>query len=303
MTLNNQRRAAIDIAISARTEPAVGRSGQTTLRLRQNPGRSSYTVLSRADGSLTPGGIHYYAATGLATPSSQFDRGTPLVKKGAGDYVQTRNGKLALVRKLLPDGTTHVTRLGKQYFKNPKTEYVVSVPVRISGTNARGRVQNRTTLLPVDMLGIGRILQDNSVSVSEASRVARVKSHVLEKLTISTMGGESVLMQVSNETFTYNREGQWLISQLTTSVQDGVASTQAVMRQPLGSLLSCAAFLAHADHVVDSAFESHDDKLCVPRQLADVLGVSIDTAIGYFDEFLEPGWQQRGVSALEVRML
>ena len=48
-----------------------------------------------------------------------------MTKKGAGDYVTTRNGKLALVRKLMADGTTHVTRLGKQYFKGGKTEYVV----------------------------------------------------------------------------------------------------------------------------------------------------------------------------------
>ena len=101
-------------------------------------------------------------------------------------------------------------------------------------------------------------------------------------------------MEVSGETFTYNREGQWLISALTTSVQDGAATTQAVMRQPLGSL-RCAGFLAHADHVVDSAFQIHDDMLCAPRQLADVLDVSLDEAIGYFDEFLQPGWQQRGV--------
>ena len=117
MSLNNQRLAAIDIAIAAGTEPTLGRFAQTTLRLRQNAGRSSYNVLSRTDGSLTPAGDHYYATTGLAPPSTQFDRGTPLVKKGAGDYVQTRNGKLTLVRKPLPDGSTHVTRLRKPYFR------------------------------------------------------------------------------------------------------------------------------------------------------------------------------------------
>ena len=122
MSLNNQRRAVLDVAIAARTEPTTGKSAQTTLRLRQNPGRSSYNVISRAHGSLTPAGEYFYKATGRAAPSSQFDRGTPLVKKQGGDYVQTRNGKLALVRKLLPDGTTQVTRLGRQYFRGSKTE-------------------------------------------------------------------------------------------------------------------------------------------------------------------------------------
>ena len=42
---------------------------------------------------------------------------------------------------------------------------------------------------------------------------------------------------------------------------------------------------------------------CVPRQLAAVLGVSLDEASSYFNEFLDPGWRERGVTALEVRAL
>ena len=187
MSLNPARRQSIDIAIAAGTQPNIGRSAQTTLRLRQNPGRSSYALLSRADGTLTPAGDHYFASTGTPEPSRQFDRGAPLTKKGAGDYVTTRSGRLALVRKLQPDGTTHVTRLGRQYFRGGRTEYVVSVPVIVSGKNARGRIQNRRTLLPVDMLGIGRLMQDSSIA--EGTRVARVKSHVLKTLAIRSQGG------------------------------------------------------------------------------------------------------------------
>ena len=108
---------------------------------------------------MTKAGEYYYERTGRPAPSAQFDRGQPLIKKGAGDYVRTRNGKLALVRKLQADGTTTVSRLGKLYFRGGKSEYVVSVPAIVSGRSARGRVQNRITKIPVDMLGIGRILQ------------------------------------------------------------------------------------------------------------------------------------------------
>ena len=206
----------------------MGRSGQTTLNLRQNPGRSSYTVLSRADGSLTPAGSHYYKMTGGPAPSRPFDRGAPLVKKGAGDFSKTRNGKLALVRKLMPDGTTHVTRLGKQFFRGGKTEYIVSIPEFVSGQNAKGRVQNRRTMLPVDMLGLSRILQDTSEP--EDRRIARVKSHVLKQLAIRTQGGATVLMGINGALFTFNRDGTWLISSLTTEMQDGEAVTSARMR-------------------------------------------------------------------------
>ena len=204
MSLIPARRQALDVAIAAGTQPKIGKSAQTTLRLRQNPGRSSYTVLSRADGTLTPAGDHYFAVTGTPAPSRQFDRGAPLTKKGAGDYVTTRAGKLALVRKLMPDGTTHVTRLGRQYFKGGKVEMVISIPAIVSGQNAKGRVQNRRTMLPVDMLGLGRILQDTSEP--EDRRIARVKSHVLSKLGIRTQGGATVLMELSGETFTFDKD-------------------------------------------------------------------------------------------------
>ena len=157
-----------------------------------------------------------------------------------------------------------------------KVEDVVSIPVIVSGTNVKGRVQNRRTSLPVDMLGIGRLLQNSSEP--EDRRVARVKSLVLQQLAIKTMGGMTVLLEISGERFSYDREGQWLISSLTTEIRDGLAVTAAVMRQPMGAgPVSCAAFLAYPESIVDCAFETHDDKLCVPRQLANVLGVSLRT--------------------------
>ena len=76
------------------------------------------------------------------------------------------------------------------------------------------------------------------------------------------------------------------------------------MRQPLGAgPISCACFLPYPDCVTDVAFEQHDDMLCVPRQLANVLGISLAETLGYFDEFLETDWQQRGATALEIKEL
>ena len=56
-------------------------------------------------------------------------------------------------------------------------------------------------MLPIDMIGLGRMLQDTSEP--EDRRIARVKSHVLKQLAIKTYGGETVLMEVSGATFTY----------------------------------------------------------------------------------------------------
>ena len=224
------------------------------------------------------------------------------MKNGAGDYTRTRDGKLSLVRRLLPDGTTQVTRLGRLFFKSGRTEYVASVPVVVAGQNARGRVQSRATKLPVDMLGVGQLLQDSPLP--EQSRIDRVKSHVLEKLAIRTSGGRTVLMEISGETFSYDREGSWLISALTTFTQGDEAVTSALMRQPLGAgPVTCASFLPYSDCIADCAFETHDDLHCVPMQLANCLCVSLGEVISYFDDFLELGWQGRGVTALELKEL
>ena len=68
-------------------------------------------------------------------------------------------------------------------------------------------------MLPIDMIGLGRILQDTNEP--EERRIVRVKSHVLKHLAIKTSGGETVLMEVSSETFTYERDVPWLISYMS----------------------------------------------------------------------------------------
>ena len=146
----------------------------------------------------------------------------------------------------------------------------------MSGQNAKGRIQNRRTLLPVVLLGVGRLLQD--ASESEERRIANVKSFILKKLAIKTEDGQTILMQISSETVV----------------------TDAVMRLSLGANpVSCAAFLPHPENIVEAAFEEHGDMLCVPRQLASVLAITLDEAISFFDEFMAIGWQATGVTPLQ----
>ena len=147
MSINDERKGATRTAIAAGTVPNRGRSNQTTLRLQQNPGRSSYVVLGRADGSLTKAGEFFYGQPDQSQPrpTSQFDYNTPLLKRGPNDYIRTRDGKESLVRSLKADGNVTLTRLGRQYFKRKNTEFVVSVPVIVSGTNRKGKVQKRKT--------------------------------------------------------------------------------------------------------------------------------------------------------------
>ena len=165
MSLNDEVKEAMRIAIAGGNLPKRGRSNQTTLNLKRNPGRSSYVLLARADGTLTKAGEHYYGQNpSQIRPTSQFDYNTPIIKRGPNDYIRTRDGKESLIRSLKADGSTTVTRLGRSFFKNKQTEYVVQVPAIVSGTNRRGKVVDRKTFLPTDLLGVGQILQSDMLS-------------------------------------------------------------------------------------------------------------------------------------------
>ena len=298
MSLSQETKKAIDTAVTAGNLPKRGRSNQLTLRLKRNPEKSSYVVLARADGSLTKAGEHFYGNNPTQTkPTSQFDFTTPLIKRGANDYIRTRDGRESLVRSLRADGSVSLTRLGRSYFKRKQSEYVVQVPVIVSGTDRRGKTVDRRTLLPTDLLGIGQILASDSLS--QTQKVNRVKSYVLQELGLATQNGRTILMEISDETFSYDRDAEWQISSLTTTVNaDGTSTTEAAMRQPLaGKPLSCAVFLPYPDMICDSAFEDHNDCLCVPRQMAEVLNAPLEDMVEYFNQFFESElWQQEGVS-------
>ena len=153
----------------------------------------------------------------------------------------------------------------------------------LTGTNRKGQTVNRTSFLPTDLLGVGQIL--TSDLLSETQKIRKVKSFVLKSLGLQTQNGRTVLQEILDETFSYDREGEWQISSLTTSVnEDGTASTEAAMRQPLaGEPLACAAMLPYPDQIIDCAWEDHDDCLCVPRQLSVLLNEPLEDIVEYFN--------------------
>ena len=116
-------------------------------------------------------------------------------------------------------------------------------------------------------LGLSGIMENEQYT--EAQAHARVRSRVLGELGLRTQGGETVILEVSGETYTYNRDGEWQISSMATeSGRDGEAVVDVAIRQPMAALRSCAAQLPYPEQILPEAFEEHPDKLCVCRQLA-----------------------------------
>ena len=211
--MNQQQ--ALDIAITAGRIPRRVASGRTILATGQGEGRKKYLVLANGD-KLTSAGEYWYEKTKQTRPNRHFDPNQHTTRKGDGDYIQTSSG-LKRVRQLGPDGQMKLTALGKSFYKHKQTEYVVEVPVIIRVKDSKGALRERRgEHLPAVELGVGNIFANESLT--EAQKIAKVKSDVLRELGGPTRGGRTVLMEISGQEFFYDRDGTWLISAMATYI-------------------------------------------------------------------------------------
>jgi hypothetical protein len=112
-------------------------------------------------------------------------------------------------------------------------------------------------------------------------------------------------LEVSGESYTYSREDvdKWQISSMATQVDAaGQVDTQTALRQPMAALRSCAAQLPFPEQILPEAFEDHQDKLCVPRQLAALLGRPMQAIVDIISSLKEGSeWMALGLSVEDLR--
>ena len=258
----------------------------------RGPGGQS-AQLSRPNGALTRAGQYYYQLVGRQPPSRQFDEEQPLIREGPSDYVLLRSGVKKLVRTLAPDGNYHLTKLGKAFFRDKYTEWLAHVPVRIRGRRKNGRPYEREDYLPVTSLNVG--LQRQNDGLSEAQVARNVKQAVLAKL--GADDDFSTLLELSGEQYFLDNSREWTLSSQNSQVVDDRVVVETSLRQPLGALRREVSYqLWKGDEILESAFERRWDKLCVPRQLAELLKLPLAEVLSDFDTICDRGWQDRGVS-------
>jgi len=101
MVLPRARRALIDSHVAAGVRARTFPSGLITLQTPNAAGR--FIKLGDAYG-LNDAGRHYYAAVGEEEPTAGLDMNQQPVRRQNSEYVRDRQGRLVLVRTLLPDG-------------------------------------------------------------------------------------------------------------------------------------------------------------------------------------------------------
>ena len=250
----------IDTHVAVEPE-TIARSGRTVLRAE---GKS--ITLAGADQRLTDAGKYFYRQTGK-TFDRLFDSSLPLERDiGSGkEFVKMRNGKTRLARSW-DAGVSDFkyTQLGKNYFKSRGSteEWVLHIPVRITGRNSKGVMYTRMGVVPHSSV-IAEPLKV-PLAMSREEKHEALKAMVLEQV------NQEALLEVSDESYRYDNAGAWQFSKLTTRVVDGEVTTDVVLRRPLSSATPLSmSFLSYECDL--SALEPSDN--CVVHQLCAQFGV------------------------------
>ena len=78
-----------------------------------------------------------------------------------------------------------------------------------------------------------------------------------------------------------------------------------VLDQPLGALRDVSYQLYCGDEILESAFEQRPDKLCVPRQLAELMRLPLQevlsAAFGLRRNLHQKTWREQGITPREMR--
>ena len=166
------------------------------------------------------------------------------------------------------------------------------MPVRIRGRRRSGQAYERETLLPVALDGLGR--QNDSLGEVQAHR--NVIAAALRKMGDPEDG--ATVMELSEETYTYDTSRDWAVSKQTTQVVDNRVETEVVLNRRLGVLRDVSYQLFRGSEILESAFEQREDRLCV---LSELLRLPYEEVYSDFDAICPKNWERKGVTGTEIR--
>ena len=101
------------------------------------------------------------------------------------------------------------------------------------------------------------------------------------------------IMELSQETYRHDATRDWAFSKQTLEVVDNRAQVQVALRQPMGALREISYQLYNGSEILPSAFEVRNDRLCVARQLAELLQLPLPEALSDFDAICDTAGHHR----------
>ena len=216
-------------------------------------------------------GAYYEQVSGTTLPVGGFDTSQAPVREGDTEYIRLRGGERKAVRRWDPATQDYTfTALGKTYYSRLKRNYVVQVPVKVTGVRKNGTQYQIRSSLPVAKLGIDRVTLP--LNLTAAQRTQRVKEMVRAQLDLT-----QPLYEVSKETWSFDEtsDGALTIHEETVGIDPDSGEAVVALDRRVGTAPLSVSDLPFADQLCPQAFEDRDDHACVPRQIAALLDLDI----------------------------
>ena len=298
--LPQERQTQLIASLDAGRLPRLLRSHRYVLDLA-NGRNAPRAILVDANGP-TADGEFVYNLLGMDVPTElRFDMLVQPTQRGPNEWAKTVDGKEVRLRTLSAEGTKwHYTAAGRQFYAQPRSQCVIQIPVTIHGTNSGTPYNRGEDFLPVHERwpALEAILLDQHLT--DAQKKVRIKEEVKRRKGITDT---PIVIEVeSDEEFRYDptREHAWRIHIMTTVPSAHGPSVSVALRQPMGAFHNTAT-VPYPQQVLDVCFEKHDDKLCVPRALAQLLSMPMDLIAESFDYTTESRrWRTHGITSEQL---
>ena len=277
----NAIRTEIVTAANNNVEPYYSNIGNLMLRV----GANRRTLMN--GNKPTPLGQLFFDTKNEAPPKGWKYQANPY-RLGRTELISTLTGE-RMTRRFNPATSVWMySELGKVYYSTPRQEVTIHVPCTIFGTRADGSEYEYTGHMPLTREGIDEVYRPNG-------DMAALKTLVLEEFADNEMfKGNRIIHQASAEIWTYLPTGNWKVSTMNTSPNDGNPNVDVILQRPLG----VSQIQTRLDHnlVIPEALEQRSDFTCVIRQMSVVLGKPEEILMTAFD-VIQPFWRDSGITS------
>ena len=224
--MNARQRTKIDAFVASGQQVAKIPSG--AVLARQGP---RFQTLVTADGERTAAGAFYEQKTSQDLPVGGFAPQAPQ-RSGDTEFITMRDGLERATRRWDPASQDYkFTKLGKSFYGRLKRNYVVQVPVKVTGQRKNGTTYTIRCTLPIAKLGVDRV--ELPLNLTTAQRTVRVKELVRTQLDLTRP-----LYEVSKETWEYDSasDGAWVIHEETVARDPDSGEMVVALDRRVGAL-------------------------------------------------------------------